>query len=119
MTIAGKRYSSGTAAALRSDVSPAPEGRGGRLLACRDQSGKVALFALSGVAYSQGTRLEQVVVEAERVDLEAVEGLVGDEPPRLAEVARGDRRHHHNVAARVEVAQFCRFDRPFMVAVRV
>ena len=34
-----------------------------------------------------------------------VEGFVDDEPPRLQEVARGDGRHHHNVAARVEVAQ--------------
>ena len=34
-----------------------------------------------------------------------VEGFVDDEPPRLEEVARGDRRHHHNVAAGVEVAQ--------------
>ncbi len=34
-----------------------------------------------------------------------VEGFVDDEAPRLQEVARGDRRHHHNVAAGVEVAQ--------------
>ena len=34
-----------------------------------------------------------------------VERFVDDEPPRLEEVARGNRRHHHNVAARVQVAQ--------------
>jgi len=34
-----------------------------------------------------------------------VEGFVGDQAPRLAEVARGDGRYDHNVGARVEVAQ--------------
>ena len=39
-----------------------------------------------------------------------VEGFVDDEPPRLEEVARGDRRYDHNVAARVEVAQIASGD---------
>src|SRR5689334_16445136 len=34
-----------------------------------------------------------------------VEGFVDDEAPRLQEVPGGDRRHHYNVAARVEVPQ--------------
>src|SRR4051794_35132565 len=33
-----------------------------------------------------------------------VEGLVDDEPPRLQEGGRGDRRYDHDVRARVEVA---------------
>src|SRR5829696_6286109 len=41
-----------------------------------------------------------------------VEGFVDDEAPRLAEVARGDRRYDHNVAAGVEVAEPDRIDGP-------
>ena len=41
-----------------------------------------------------------------------VEGFVDDEPPRLEKVARGNRRYDHNVAARVEVAQFGRIASP-------
>ena len=38
-----------------------------------------------------------------------VEGFVDDEPPRLAEVARGDGRYDHNVGPRIEVAQLDRW----------
>ena len=45
-----------------------------------------------------------------------VEGFVDDEPPRLEEVARGDRRYDHNVAARVGVAQFVGASGPSTIA---
>ena len=42
-----------------------------------------------------------------------VEGFVDHQPPRLEEVAGGDRRYDHNVASRVVVADFGRRARPY------